>query len=283
MFNGIIQAILDRREIYEAELAKSKQYIKTQHGKRIRSILYYMCGGGQRDDPVYHRTIAIIEDIHSATLIHDDVIDNNSTRRNGRSQYAEYGVKYSILLGDRLLIRSIRDFMELHSNSSYIRRIFIRECEATAYGAILEQNMNNSKSSSIDEYIRMAYLKTAPFFKLCCLLGALLSNDKFNEAKELAIIGICLGIIFQVQNDLDSYKSENFQCSEDYVMKNVSFPIVLLSNCLNYNIEAFKKETNQEQYSAICQAVTSQEFIDISHDILKKYINRCSEFVRRHT
>jgi octaprenyl-diphosphate synthase len=278
MFNYIILDVLSKKELYAKELEKSAQYITTQYGKRIRSVLYYMCGNRTSyDDPKYHRTIAIIEDVHSATLMHDDVIDNNAVRRNGRSQYAEHGAKLSILLGDRALIGSIGNFMRLHDNSPYIRRFFIRECEATAYGAILEQGMNCCKSPSMDNYVRMAYLKTAPFFKMCCFLGTFLVNEKFDEAKKLAIVGMCFGTIFQVQNDLNSYKEDDFRTSEDYVMKNISFPIVLMHNYLGYDINTFKNETHQAGYDAIRQEINSERFTDISCSILEKYVSRYLE------
>ncbi len=86
------------------------------------------------------------------------------------------------------------------------------------------------------------------------------SKKPFKECKKVAIHALFFGTIFQIQNDLDSYKSNSFQNSEDYMQKNITFPIVVMNNNQLIDINNFKNRSNQEDYMLIKQFIVSQEF-----------------------
>ncbi|MDR1488423.1 MAG: polyprenyl synthetase family protein [Holosporales bacterium] len=272
MFNYIITNIYNRKALYEKELHTSLEWIEgNATGKRIRSVLFYSFANKTND--LIHKTTAIIESIHNASIIHDDVIDNNNMRRSDSSYYKLFGAKRSILDGDFLLVKSIKKIFEIYKDD-YIKRLFLRECEATAYGAIMEQTLNKSNYVNFNQYVRMASLKTGSLFKLSCFLGEFLSrpesSNSFKKAKEAAIFGICFGIIYQIQNDLNSYVHEKFENSEDYVQKNITFPIIVG----NLDIKSFKNSSNQKEYELIKNMIDSKEFYKKSLELTKKYTEK---------
>ncbi len=238
-------------------------------GKMLRASFVFLFSG------IYTKfalNIAkIIEDLHLASIFHDDVIDNNLERRGEDSLNSRYGDKISILLGDFILIKSISDFLHLSQIDSVILRVFIRECKSTSYGALLEQYLNKSRIIDLSRYIRMISLKTSPFFKLSCFLGKYIATHNFQDAKKSAIWGICFGIIFQVQNDLDSYKNDLYCQSEDYLQKNITFPIIILVKYFHYDFNRFFSITSQEEFNFIKKLIQSSKFKKITKKVLQKY------------
>ncbi|MBQ7524114.1 MAG: polyprenyl synthetase family protein [Alphaproteobacteria bacterium] len=241
-------------------------------GKRLRSLLYFKNwhAASKIGDKLKYKTIALIELLHLASIIHDDVVDGSGTRRGMTSFPKVHGQKKSVLCGDFLFVNAINAFLELHSDNEFVKRLFLRECAATAYGAVLEQQLDTH--SSIFDCVRVAALKTASLFKMVCFLGTFLSTGDFQTAKKAARWGICFGIIFQVQNDLDSYKPENFENSEDFLQKNITFPILLLRDKFGYDIANFSALT-QDEYMRIKEVIKTRNFENTAREILKKYLN----------
>jgi geranylgeranyl pyrophosphate synthase len=288
VFSALIEGVLDVRNCLQADLHKLEEtlgYLLQQSevldifspfamkkGKRLRSLLYFKNWGAASKigDELKYKTIALIELMHLASIIHDDVVDRNSTRRGAFSFLQAYGQKKSVLCGDFLFVNAINTFLRLHADNEFVRRIFLRECAATAYGAVLEQQLDIH--SSISSYIRVASLKTASLFKLVCFLGAFLSTGNFQAAKKAARWGTCFGIIFQVQNDLDSYKADKFEEAEDFVQKNITFPILLLRDKFGYDTLKFS-ELTQEEYSKIKSNIENENFKITAQQCLKKYID----------
>lgn len=288
MFSHLINKILIKRNIFKEEfialeaslekfIFKNNQFsilapFVFNRGKRIRSILYFLNWDHSFNlmKSEKYKTIALIELMHFASIIHDDVVDNNKNRRNGNSFMKEYGIKKSILFGDFALIKTVNEFITLHSENEFVKKLFLRECSATAYGAVLEQQLN--QNSSFQDYIKVASLKTSPFFKLVCFLGKFLSTNDFETAKKAASWGVCFGILFQAQNDFDGYAPENFNESEDFIEKNITFPIIILRDEFGYDISKFYI-SNQENYMEIKNAVNSDEFKTVSKQYFNKFLN----------
>lgn len=293
MFKKLIEdTALSQRYKYIDKLTRVEEWISLlsdnlasefifHKGKRIRSILFFMSSEPNDKnlsvDTLFYKTIALIELIHAASLLHDDVIDCNTSRRKQDSFFKRFGSKMSVLTGDYLLIKAIKKFNQLYENNSYARRVFMRECDATAYGVIYEQNLNAlTQCPKVEEYIRMASLKTSPFFKAACFFGSYLSQQNFEVAKKKALYGVCFGVIYQVQNDLDSYSCEDYQKSEDYVQKNITFPIVVMCNYLSYDINEFKNITTEDGYNFIKETINSESFKILTMKILERYISKFS-------
>ena len=239
-------------------------------GKRIRSILYFMHWDNSAiiHPDVKYKTIALIELIHFASILHDDVIDNNMVRRNSASFLSEYGAEKSIVHGDLLLVKAIDELLKLHHDNELVKNFCIRECSATAYGAILERNL--TLNSSFQDCLRASALKTASLFKLCCFLSSLISSNDFELSKKSAIFGLCFGVLFQFQNDLDSYSSPDCRNSEDFMQKNITLPLIILRDKLHFDVSKFKS-LEQIVYNEIQNLMHSPAFQKYAEEKLNKF------------
>ena len=290
MFSKLINDVLSKRENFKAELLKLEETIDSfitgneqfhilepfvlNKGKRIRSILYFMNWAQEKSSNVKYKTIALIEMIHFASIMHDDVIDNNFFRRNTASFMQKYGMGKSVILGDFLLVKAIDELLKLYSGNEMAKNFCLHECSATAYGAVLERGL--CENSSFDECLRVTSLKTAPLFKLACFLGKFLSTGDFESAKHSAVFGLCFGTLFQIQNDLDSYGSEYFENSEDFTQKNITLPLIILRDHFEFDISKFYA-SNQNGYDEIRKLLHTERFQAITYQLLSKFIRFVSD------
>jgi geranylgeranyl pyrophosphate synthase len=257
-------------------LQKLVPFVKNR-GKYVRSILYFdfWNNANYAIEEKKYKTIALIELLHLASMMHDDVIDNNYNRRSNDSFMKRYGSKESILLGDFVFAKVVNEFLILHDSESLVKNLFLRECSATAYGVVLERQL--TYASTFSEYLRVAMLKTSPLFKLCCFLGAYLSTKNFVIAKRAAIFGICFGVIFQIQNDISCYNFEDFKDSEDYVQKNITLPAVILRDHFDYDISKFE-QSDQIHYEEMRKMIFSSKFTLKVTQHLNKFIRYIDSF-----
>ena len=175
-------------------------------GKMIRPGLVLLCGkcvGKITEEHI--RIAAIVEMIHNATLLHDDVIDEGQHRRGLATVNSLWGNEPAVLLGDFLLSRVLKMCVDLERR---VRRI-IADTTARICEGELRQIMNSSCAEedsrydlSESEYIDIITEKSAVLFSSCCELGGLLSGADENQVQSLAGFGLNLGIAFQITDDL---------------------------------------------------------------------------------
>lgn len=151
----------------------------------------------------YKRLFLAIEMVHNASLLHDDVIDNETQRRGKISSNIVHGNKCSILMGNLILTKSLKIINDL--NIKEIHKIFYDTIEDMCDGE-LEEIKNATKIQSIEEYIKIIELKTASLFiaiAKCILVLSHVNNEN--------IVEFCknYGIAFQIKNDLEDYKNKN--------------------------------------------------------------------------
>ncbi len=272
------------------------QYLINNKGKRIRSILslyyyYRYYNKNSYNIEELYNILAIVELTHFASLLHDDVIDNSTSRRYEKSFNYLYGNKNSILIGDYLLISVFNNLLKILNNKQYSKYIvnqFIKASTDIAYGAYLEHNLklNNIPKASnnnfitkfnIEDYLRIARLKTGSLFKFSCMSGGRLSNTHFNEIKKSASFGLIFGIIYQIQNDLNDYKYNNYEESEDYMQHNITVPIIILQSITDIQ-DIFNNKT-QENFNKIKGLISTEKFKQLLNNGIDKYINYILETV----
>lgn len=293
MFSNIIAKVLQLKVNYLNELKEMTKYQENfisdfecmsllrpfviNKGKHLRSIFYFYNweNSSNVSDDIKYETIALIELMHFASIIHDDVIDDNNFRRNNDSFLKQYGKKNSILYGDFILIKSINRFLNLHKNNDIVKNIFLKETELTSYGALLEQKL--SINSEFTDYFKVISLKTASFFGLSCFLGKFLSTKNYESAMESYHLGTQFGVIYQAQNDIDGYKFENFINSEDFIQNNITLPIVILKELKHQNLEILF-EPNSQNYSYIKRFINSNNFKTLVNQYFKEQINYFESF-----
>jgi octaprenyl-diphosphate synthase len=210
-----IQEDLDRveeiiRERVESKLAlveSSSRYIYRGGGKRVRPALLLLaakaCNYEGNLGPAY---AAVTEFIHTATLVHDDIVDEATTRRGQQSVNALLGNDVTVLLGDYLYIRSIGLAIEMgnHRMLEVITEITLRMIE----GMILELTRGGAIDLSEEEHLDILKRKTAYLFFGCAQMGAVLGEAPPEVEMALADYGMNLGMAFQVADDLLDFTAD---------------------------------------------------------------------------
>jgi len=176
------------------------EYVSSRSGKMIRPGLVLLAGrccGKITDEHI--RIAAIVEMIHNATLLHDDVIDQGQRRRGLPTINSLWGNESAVLLGDFLLSRVFKICAVLEPQvARVIAAATIRICEGELRQIVQRQNWQLSES----EYVDIITEKSAVLFSICCNLGGLLAQGTETQVQSLAGFGLNAGIAFQITDDL---------------------------------------------------------------------------------
>jgi len=183
-------------------------YIIGSGGKRFRPLLLLTSSSlcGYRGEKRYPLS-AVIEFIHTATLLHDDVVDNAKTRRGLSTVNTVWGNEPSVLVGDFLYSRSF-ELMSRDGNNEILKTIS-QVTTALSEGEILEIVKTADVETTEKDYYEIIGNKTAVLFGAACEIGAILGNRSDKERKALRNFGYDLGIAFQLMDDVLDYTSYN--------------------------------------------------------------------------
>ena len=189
-------------------------HIISSGGKRMRPILHLLISGmGGEINEINHKIAAIIEFIHTATLLHDDVVDQSTKGRNIKTANALFGNAASILVGDFIYSRSFQ--MMVGINNMEIMKILSDTTNAISEGEVLQ--LLNSHNPDINEkqYFKVIQFKTAKLFEACGSLAGI-SNNKSTETNNLySRLGLHFGIIFQLIDDILDYSGNATQIGKN--------------------------------------------------------------------
>ncbi len=213
-FIGLVEKDLKKLETSIDRLISTKisfikeivNYIIRSGGKRVRPILVMLssrlCGyRGDKQIPY----AAIIEFIHTATLLHDDVVDNAKTRRGSSTVNTVWGNEPSVLVGDFLYSRSF-ELMSQEGNQEIMKTIS-QATTALSEGEILEIVKTADINTTEQDYYEIVGNKTAILFAVACEIGAILGNVSKGQRNALRNFGYHLGIAFQLRDDILDYTS----------------------------------------------------------------------------
>ena len=183
-------------------------YIISSGGKRIRPLLLLLCARATDYDGDYHYSMAVvIELIHTATLLHDDVVDQSTTRRGQETANELWGNAPSVLVGDFLYSRAFEIMVE--PNSMEIMKILSKATNQISEGEVLQ--LLNIKNANVTqkEYYRVIERKTACLFKAACQIAGILSNSNQKVIEAIGKFGMHLGNAFQIIDDTLDYESDS--------------------------------------------------------------------------
>ncbi len=206
--NTTIVARMDSPVVLIPQLAA---HIVAAGGKRLRPLLTLaaarLCGypgtsGGAR----HVELAACVEFIHTATLLHDDVVDESQLRRGLASANAVFGNKASVLVGDFLFARAFQ--LMVGDGSLRVLEILSRAAATIAEGEVLQLATQNDLSTSEDRYLDVIRGKTAALFAAACQVGAVIAERPSREETALADYGMNLGIAFQLVDDALDYSAD---------------------------------------------------------------------------
>ena len=204
-----IRADLDRVERKLRDLSRSSVrlisevggYLFQKSGKRIRPALVLLCSKafGARDAERIMLS-SLVELVHTASLIHDDIVDNAGIRRGKESVHAKWGPNITVLLGDYLYIKSIG--LSLQSRHDRVIRLLADVSARLIEGELDEYALSGDPGVTEGQYLNIVENKTAVLFAACCRIGAVLGLASPEEEEAVASFGLNLGTTFQIVDDL---------------------------------------------------------------------------------
>lgn len=203
-----VDALIRRRLASDVVLINQvAEYIIGAGGKRLRPMLLLLAGAalGHRGADA-HQLAAVIEFIHTSTLLHDDVVDESDLRRGRKTANAVWGNAASVLVGDFLYSRSFQLMVELESME--VQKILADTTNRIAEGEVLQ--LLHVRNPDVDEaaYLRVIERKTAVLFAAATRLGALLAGADAATQQRLHDYGLNLGYAFQIADDVLDYASD---------------------------------------------------------------------------
>ena len=201
-----------------------------QGGKRLRAKLILKIANENEDAPLLG---AIVELIHAASLLHDDVIDDAMTRRGVSSVNATDGSKTSVMLGDILYSKA---FSELVSFDKEIAKVISSSVTSLSKGEMMDVKMASSFNSDEETYLNMLYLKTATLIEAAASASAMLAKK---DVAKHELYGKNLGLSFQIIDDILDITSDEETLGKpamnDYVEGKCTLPYIYLYNVLGDN------------------------------------------------
>ena len=265
---------------------KMTDYHLETGGKRLRALLTLgsakMCGyiKGSRDINL----AACVELIHSATLMHDDVIDNGSIRRGKKTLNKVWDNHSSVLVGDYLLSRCFE--MMVEDGNIEVLKLLSSTSSKIAQGEILQVQHKGEVDMLEETYLKIISAKTAELFAAATKVGAILSNLQNREKEALEFYGRNLGLTFQIADDTLDYNSElklfGKKIGQDFYEAKITLPIILLFQKAEFDEREilkktfFKKERSERDFEYILSLIKKYEIIKACYQKAQHYINLAS-------
>ena len=275
-----------------ALIEKMAEHHLSSGGKRLRAMLTLGSAKlsgyelGDRDINL----AACVELIHSATLLHDDVIDGSNLRRGIGTTNSIWGNQSSILLGDYLLSRCFEIMVE--DGDLEILKLLSSTSAKIAQGEVLQLQHKGEADLTEETYLKIIDLKTASLFSASTRVGACLSGSNEKERNILEFYGKNLGLAFQIADDALDYNSEEKmfgkKIGKDFYEGKTTLPIIILFQRSNFNerqelLEIFKKDKRNKddfdkalklikKYSVIKETFKRAEyFVNVSRDAISVF------------
>ncbi len=264
------------------------RYIIRQKGKKIRPLLVLLAAklsGGVTDRT--YRGAVLVELLHTATLIHDDVVDNADKRRGFWSINAIFKNKIAVLMGDYLLAKGLMiavdgkdfDFLEVITNT--VKRM--------SEGELLQ--IQKTRKLDIDEetYFRIISDKTASLLETCCQIGALSTSENKDYHEAMRIFGESIGIAFQIRDDILDFdgtvKTIGKPVGGDIKEKKITLPLIYSLNQVPKSeaskiIKMIKKGDKKDNVKEIIEFVRKQKGIDYALETAHQYSSKATEALK---
>ena len=184
------------------------KYLLDSKGKRVRPALLILSALaiGEKGSPGMIRLAAVMEMLHTATLVHDDIIDNADVRRSRASLNARFGNQSAVLMGDWLYMSAFETSLEHRSLG--ILDVLTRLTRMMTEGELMQLTLIGNTEISEDQYFEVLRRKTAYLFSGCCEIGAILSDASQEQRDALRDYGMNLGIAFQLADDSFDFTSD---------------------------------------------------------------------------
>ncbi len=277
---GVNRLIVQNMQSPVALIPQLAGHIVASGGKRLRPLMTLaaarLCGyEGER-----HIGLAsCVEFIHTATLLHDDVVDESALRRGQDSANAIWGNKASVLVGDFLFSRAFELMVE--DGSLDVLRILSSASSTIAEGEVLQLITANDTETGEAAYLEVVTAKTAALFAAACEIGAVVADRPAVEEEALRAYGLNLGIAFQLIDDVLDYSASQADLGkaigDDFRDGKITLPVVLAFRRGDDTERAFWKRTLEEQEIGDEDLDHAMQLID-KHRALTDSIDRARHY-----
>ena len=246
-------------------LDKITQFILKTKGKQIRPIFVFLCAKlvGEITEKT-HRGASMIELIHTATLVHDDVVDESFKRRGFFSINALWKNKIAVLVGDYLLSKSV--IISTENQDFDILAVISKTIREMSEGELLQLEKSRKLDITEDIYYEIIRKKTATLIAACCEVGVISNNVNVELAQKIRDFGTYTGIAFQIKDDLFDYLKKNVTGKPvgiDIKEKKLTLPLI-------YAMNSVKKDERKYYFNIVKNH---------SHEAGK--VNELMEFVKK--
>ena len=272
--NSLIQESLKSDVVLINQLS---HYIISNGGKRLRPMLALLAARACAYSGQKHVDIAaIIEFIHTATLLHDDVVDESDMRRGKDTANNIWGNQAAVLVGDFLYSRSFEMMVDV--GELRVMQVLAQATNVIAEGEVLQLLNCNDADTTEKRYLEVIYSKTAKLFEAACQLGAILANRSETEEKAMANYGMHLGTAFQVVDDILDYSASaedmGKNVGDDLAEGKPTLPLIIaLQRSEGADTQMIRDAIEQgglENIDAIIQIINKTGALDYSRDIAQK-------------
>ena len=265
-----VNAVIRQKLHSEVSLVNQiAEYIISAGGKRIRPVLVLLVANayGYRGT-AHHELAAVVEFIHTATLLHDDVVDESSMRRGRQTANSLFGNAASVLVGDFLYSRSFQMMVSL--DNMRVMRILSDATNVIAEGEVLQLLNMHDPDVSRESYLNVIRSKTAKLFEAAAQLGALISGASDAEIDAAGEYGRSLGTAFQLIDDVLDYAGDAAEIGknvgDDLREGKPTLPLIYLmengSPEQRELVRACIEQGDEQHFDAILTAVTSSGALD---------------------
>ena len=208
------------------------QHVVQGGGKRLRPILLLLsakaCGYKGEDS---HTLAAVVELIHVASLVHDDVLDEAPRRRGRETLHSKWGNKVAVLVGDYLHARVLSMLVDRHAEDPAMA-ILARTTQAMCEGEVIHAYKSGDFDISTDDYLKIINLKTGELITASCAMGAIIGTREENVIKGVTEYGKAVGAAFQIVDDLLDFEADEEKLGKepfnDLREGKLTFPLIHL-------------------------------------------------------
>jgi len=264
---------------FEADLASYASYALTAQGKQLRPALVGLSANATGKILDCHVTVAvIIEMVHLATLVHDDVMDEATIRRGRPTLAANWGNEISVLLGDCLFAHALK--LAAGFPTTEVCRAVASATNTVCAGEIVQTQRRGNLQFTRAEYLKVLAMKTGELFALACDLGAYLNGATTREREALRSYGMALGTAYQIYDDcLDLFGSEGVagkSLGTDLLKGKVTLPLLALLEkkdaAITGKVEALLEDYRAGSFPQVVTLLRRHGALHASLEVVHQYL-----------
>lgn len=255
-------------------------YIVKRKGKQVRPMFVFLSAklfSGINDST--YRAASLVELLHTATLVHDDVVDDSDERRGFFSVNALWKNKIAVLVGDYLLSKGL--LLSVKNKDYHLLEIVSESVEAMSEGELLQIEKTRNLNLSEEVYYDIIRKKTASLIASCCAIGAASAGANAEQIEQMRLFGEKIGIAFQMKDDLLDYGDSDIgkPTGIDLKEKKLTLPIIYTinnadSSTRNFIINTIKNHNNNKKKVAeVIKYVNEHDGIEYTRKAMERYKN----------